>query len=68
MSKLRESSPDPDGLDLVDPYDTKKPNWINLAQLDSPIDDNLVKNLLYKVSQTVLTPLPPKQQICSKRL
>ena len=52
MSKVQETTAQPDDLGLVDPFDTdipKKPNWVDLAQLNAPIDDNLVNNLLYKV-------------------
>lgn len=27
----------------------KTPNWVNLAQLDGPLDDSLVNKLVYKV-------------------
>lgn len=54
MAKTREKSIDKDLLDLGAEYHDdgiidKKPNWINLAQLDSPTDDSLANRLLYKV-------------------
>lgn len=54
MAKTRERSIDKDMLDLGTEYHDggiieKKPNWVNLAQLDGPTDDSLANRLLYKV-------------------
>lgn len=52
----RESSTEKDyaelGYEVPNTGSTKKvPNWVKLVQLDGPLEDSLVNNLVYKVSK-----------------
>lgn len=53
MSKAQESSTDKNAIDLGSDFSggimDKKPNWVNLTNLDGPMDDSLANRLLYKV-------------------
>ncbi|KAL4220263.1 hypothetical protein ACF0H5_020670 [Mactra antiquata] len=49
MAKNRESSTDRDyAMPGGDFGDEKKPNWVDLAHLDSPMEDSLANQLIYK--------------------
>lgn len=57
MPASRKTSAEKDYADLgyevpVTDSTKKTPNWVNLAQLDGPLDDSLVNNLVYKVSDS----------------
>lgn len=50
MSKLRETSTDKDLKDLgTDFIDDRKPDWVDHAHLDAPLEESLANRLIYKV-------------------
>ena len=60
MPKSRALSTDKEYADIgyevpVTDSVKKTPNWVNLAQLDGPLDDSLANNLVYKVCNTEWT-------------
>lgn len=56
MSKERKASTEKDYAELgyevpVTDSVKKTPNWVNLVQLDGPLDDSLASKLAYKVRE-----------------